>query len=154
MKRSKKLIQARSFNDLAAAEAEVEICQKRVNRILIGMLIALISTILTIIGIKRFDNNGMAFLIWAFILAIPAYLIGGGMGRAFKAARTLGKWGWIVTPFPIDIFTGLFTIVIAFFGFFFVPLIFVLMNYSQNNADLKAAKVYLKHCAPVEEPAE
>lgn len=90
---------------------------------------------------------------------IAAYVIGGGLGAAFKVtwkiAKGIGWFGWFCVPFPADIFTGIMLTIMAIVMipilFIFIPLALVFCNYIQVNKDFKAAEEYLKYCTPVQQ---
>ena len=89
---------------------------------------------------------------------VAAYVIGGGLGAAFKVtwkiAKGIGWFGWFCVPFPADIFTGIMLTLMAIMMipmlFIFIPLALVFCNYVQVNKDFKAAEEYLKYCTPVQ----
>ena len=60
------------------------------------------------------------FMTIGFIGTIVAYATG-GIVEAFKSALTIGKWGWLIMPFPVDIFTGLASSMFALLIFLAVP---------------------------------
>ncbi len=145
-KKKKQLIEHAQFNSYAQAKDMVDQSKRRVTRIRIGLIIAAIASCLTAFGIFGHPANPATFYGSAFLLSIPAYIIGGGFGKALRAAKNLAVFGWFVVPvFPIDLLLLLFTMPLALFCFFLVPVVFVFLNYVQNNADYKEAKKYMSY---------
>ncbi len=148
------------FNSYQAAVDMRDKAQKKVNRIKIGLLIALVAELLWVATFMIHPTNDFMIvlsdisIVGALITTIAAYIIGGGLGIAlrtsWKISTTIGWIGWFVVPFPMDIFTGIFLtimgIVMLPLLLFFVPIVFVLINLRQNSVDLKAAETYLKYC--------
>lgn len=58
----------------------------------------------------------------AVIFSLVAYIFG-GFGQAIKSAVGIAKWGWVATPFPIDIFTFIISAAAAIVFFLFLPII-------------------------------
>lgn len=52
-------------------------------------------------------------LVYGWLLGIVAIFVG-GLGAACRMAKKIAIWGWVVVPFPMDIFTGLFSFFMAF----------------------------------------
>ena len=79
-------------------------------------------------------------------------VLGYALKFTWKAAKTIGLFGWIVVPFPVDIFTGLISmmcaLILAPFVLLAVPLIPVVSNYVQIKKDYDAAEEYLRYCRP------
>ena len=141
-----KLIEDIQFKDLEHAKRMVTLAKINQIRIFIGLAFAIASTCFTAYGLfgSPADETWVGF---ALFLAIPAYLIGGGIFKALKVAGKIAKIGWFLIPmFPADL---LFGIAFFFFGVFclmFVPVFFVGINYIQHNRTLNAAKSYLAQC--------
>lgn len=96
------------------------------NRKTLALILATVATACSVIGFIGRGNDFLGiFAVIGLFLSIASYIIGGGLGDAIKAALTLGKWGWLIVPFPIDIATGLFTMLVSFVAFLFLPIIFV-----------------------------
>ena len=125
---------------LTEAQDKTEKCKK-------AMMIGAVSTVCSFIGlctVGSHDNIGMGFFVAAVIIAIVSYVIGGGVGTAVKSAFKVAKWGWYVIPsFPADVFIFVCVLYIAFFAFFFVPILFNFINYRQFKKNLEDAKLYL-----------
>lgn len=59
--------------------------------------------------------------------AFASYIIGGGLGTAFRWAFGMAKLGWFIVPvFPVDICTGIIGFFCGFIGLMFLPLFPVL----------------------------
>lgn len=150
-----KLFEAVQFKDFEQAKRAVTLAKINQTRILIGMVIALISTGFTAYAIFGNAEQPMEYFSYAFLLAIPAYLIGGGIVKALKQAWKIAKIGWFLIPvFPIDLAIGLVALIWSFFAFFCIPAFFVVGNYIQHKNTLQAAKSYLAQCGHAMSPIE
>lgn len=141
-----KLIETVQFNDLERAKRTVTFAKINLIRIIIGFVIALVATGFTAYGI--FGQAEISdWLPYTILCAVPAYLIGGGIFKALKAAFKFAKIGWFLIPvFPADILFAVAFLIFGLFGFFFVPAIFVGLNYIQHKKTLDAARSYLVQC--------
>ncbi len=152
---NKKLIQHYEFNSYAEAKDMVAASEKRLKRILIGLAIAAVSSCMTAYALFANPANPEFFYAPALLLGFLSYIIGGGFGKAFHAAKKLAVFGWFVVPvFPVDLFLMLATVPIAIFCFFMFPVVFVFLNYLQNKADYQDAKKYLSYCTPASTGSE
>lgn len=152
-KQKVELIEERQFNEAAYAEDVLKLCQMQLEKIKLGMIIAGIATVSSIIMVltSKIEIISNACFIISVIGAIVAYIIGGGFGSAVKFAVKLAKWGWFICPvFPIDILVFIVVLILAIIAFFFLPVIFVFLHYRQVKADKDAAETYLSYCEPVE----
>lgn len=136
----KALFEKRKFNDYAEAQDLVARAKRKQYRLFIGLAISLIASVF---GVMSFTRSTVEYAIYAVLLAIPAYIIGGGFGSALKMARNLAIFGWIIIPFPLDLVTGLTTLIVALLGFFMVPVLFVFLNFVKHNKDYAEARRYL-----------
>ena len=92
-------------------------------RILIGAAFAVLSAILLLIALIGKDSQ---YYMFAALPAIPAYLIGGGIGKAVKAAWKITETGWYLIPvFPADVLLAVAFFFLSLFAFFYLPIIFV-----------------------------
>lgn len=87
---------------------------------IVGMAVEGIFFLLTYVNLPDFIYNVLA-VVWIGC-TIGAYVCG-GLVTAIKMALNIGKWGWLVVPFPIDIATGLGTMFIALVVFFLAPIV-------------------------------
>ena len=74
-------------------------------------------------------------IVIGFICMLVAYFTG-GIVEAFRMALNIGKWGWLVVPFPADIFTGIIATILAlyvFIAFPVVPMYKSCKNYVMEN---------------------
>lgn len=141
-----KLIEDVLFTDFEQAKRAVTLAKINQIRILIGLAFALVATGFTAYGIFGQAEVGNWFP-YTIICAIPAYLIGGGIFKALKAAWKVAKIGWFLIPvFPADLLGGIVFLFFGIFGFFCVPVFFVGINYVQHKKTLDAAKRYLAQC--------
>ena len=150
-RKTRPMIQHMEFDSYAEAQDMVDAAEARSTRILIGLAVAAVSTVLTVLAFLLNSDASSILLGLAFLLAIPAYVIGGGLGKAIRSAWNLAVFGWFILPFPYDLGVGLATFCIALMCFFFAPLVFVLVSYCQNASDLKSAREYMGYCVPVDE---
>lgn len=138
-----KLIEEVIFADLEHAKRTVTLAKINQIRILIGLVFALVATGFTAYGLFGQAEVGN-WLPYTMLCAIPAYLIGGGIFKALKAAFKVAKIGWFLIPvFPVDLAIGATFLIFGIFGFFCVPAFFVGVNYIQHKKTLDAAKSYL-----------
>ena len=147
MARSKKLIESMEFDNYAYAKDVLEESKKKLERIKIGLLIAAVASLCTILAfVIPGDVSLGLFISLAVIGAIAAYIIGGGFSIALRAAKKLAFFGWFILPFPVDIATGLVTMIISVFAFFLFPLLFVFLNYRQIKRNRDDAETFLQYC--------
>ncbi len=140
------LIEETMFSSVEAAQREVKFAKVNLIRILIGTGFAVLSTILLLIA---FFGKNSQYYTFAALPAIPAYLIGGGIGKAVKAAWKITKIGWFLIPvFPADVLLAFAFFIISLFAFFYIPIVFVGMNYVDHKRSLKAAEEFLMQYAP------
>lgn len=134
------------FNDAKYAQDVKENAERKLQRIKIGLIISLVSTVSSVLLFMELTPFSDILFFLSFFGSIVAYMVGGGIGMAIKSAWKVAKIGWLITPFPIDIFTGLAAMMFSILGFFFIPLLFVAMNYDQYKKEYKEATEYLKYC--------
>ncbi|WP_316637136.1 hypothetical protein [uncultured Ruminococcus sp.] len=141
-----KLIEDAVFDSVEKAQREVKFAKINLIRTLIGAAFAVLSTILLLIALFGKDSN---FYMYAALPAIPAYLIGGGIGKAVKAAWKITKIGWFLIPvFPADVLLAIAFFILSLFVFFYLPIIFVGLNYVEHKRAYNAAQAYLAQFAP------
>ena len=141
-----KLIEDAVFDSVEKAQREVKFAKINMIRTLIGAAFAVLSTVLLLIALFGKDSN---YYMYAALPAIPAYLIGGGIGKAVKAAWKITKIGWFLIPvFPADVLLAIAFFILSLFVFFYLPIIFVGLNYVEHKRALKAAEAYLAQFAP------
>ena len=152
-KANKELFENVTFNDAAYAKDIRDKSAAKLEKLKIALIIAAIATICSIIAFKFSKHEALSnvFFVIAVVGAIASYILGGGINIAIKWALKIGKIGWFILPFPIDIATGLFAILFSLLSFFFLPVIFVALNYYQANKDYKAAEEYLSFYQPTQE---
>ena len=141
-----KLIEDAVFDSVEKAQKEVKFAKINMIRTLIGAAFAVLSTILLLIALFGKDSN---YYMYAALPAIPAYLIGGGIGKAVKAAWKITKIGWFLIPvFPADVLLAIAFFILSLFVFFYLPIIFVGLNYVEHKRAYNAAQAYLAQFAP------
>lgn len=144
----KKLIETIEFDNYAYAKDVFEQSTKKLERIKIGLIVAAVATACTALAfvLSNIDILSTLLLVFAFFGSIAAYIIGGGVKIALKAAAKLAVIGWLIVPFPIDLITGIITLIFAPMAFLFVPLVFVFINFWQNKKNRDDAANYLQYC--------
>lgn len=107
------------------------------NRYNYAKLLAAVATVAGILFLVTIDSNIPEFLktivgfIW--LVTTPAAYICGGFWQAVKMSLNIGKWGWLVVPFPYDILTFIVASVVALAVFLFVPIIPVNKAAKENS---------------------
>lgn len=137
------LMETMEFSNYAQAKDMVKNAENKRIRLLIGLGISAVSTLITLLMV--FGTLGNEYIAIPLLLALPAYLIGGGVMSALRTAGRLAKFGWFITRFPYDIVTGFFTFFFSVIAFLFIPFVFVFMNFIQHDRDYKEAKRYLSY---------
>lgn len=146
MKKKVNLIEETVFDSVEKAQREVKFAKVNMIRTLIGTAFAVLSTVLLLIALIGKNSQYYTF---ALLPAVPAYLIGGGIGKAVKAAWKITKIGWYLIPvFPVDVLLAIAFFFLSLFVFFYLPIIFVGLNYVEHKRALKAAEAYLVQCTP------
>jgi len=145
--------QTMEYNSYEHVVEEINRAEHKRNRVLVGLGISAVATGLTLYGLfgGHPGGLGMAYIMLAFLAAIPAYILGGGFSKALKAAGKLAKFGWLIIPFPYDLLTGFLTLIIAGFLFFCIPTFFILKNFFNANSEYNEMKRCLSHYAPAEQ---
>lgn len=140
------MIEDAVFDSVEKAQREVKFAKVNMIRTLIGTAFAVLSTVFLLIAL--FGKNS-DYYVYALLPAIPAYLIGGGIGKAVKAALKITKVGWFLFPyFPANILLAIAFFFLSLFVFFYLPIIFVGLNFIEHKRTLKAAEAYLAQYAP------
>lgn len=146
---SKKLIETLEFNNTLHAQKTIEKTETSMKKIKRALIPAAISTTAflyaTMGGAQDYSVSGFLMTL-SMIGSIVSYIMGGGFKIALKTAGKLAVVGWFFLPFPIDIVTGICTMIFAVIAFFFMPLVFVYLNYRQHKKNLADAKEYLECC--------
>ncbi len=101
----------------------------------VGLIASIIGTVLmtgglalmfSIEGATRADsiigNIISVFVVIGFIGTVVSYATG-GLIEALKSAVGIGKWGWLLMPFPVDLFTGLISTIVAFYVLVAFPIL-------------------------------
>ena len=146
MKENVKLIETVGFESVEMAQREVKFAKVNMIRTLIGTAFAVLSTVFLLIALIGKDSQ---YYVCAALPAIPAYLIGGGIGKAIKAAWKITKIGWFLIPvFPVDVLLSIAFFFLSLFVFFYLPIIFVGLNYVEHKRALNEAEAYLVQFAP------
>ena len=101
----------------------------------VGLIASIVGTVLMTGGmalmfsIPGASKNGSiiggiisVFVVIGFVGTVVSYVTG-GIVEAVKSAFSIGKWGWLLMPFPVDIFTGLATTILAFYVLVAFPIL-------------------------------
>ena len=143
-KENAKLFETVQIKNLQHAKRMVALAKANQIRILIGLVLAVIATGFTICGLKGMGKDPTMTCMTGFIIAVPAYLIGGGIFKALGFAWKIAKFGWFLVPvFPVDLMIGFLCLFYSVFCLMFVPIFFVGMNFIQHKKTLDAARDYL-----------
>lgn len=108
------------------------------KRLKIAFCIALIGTVISIVGFLLGTLNVEKFA-FAYDLIFLGMLVGwvayifGGLGTAIKMALGIAKWGWFILPFPIDLISFPFTVLIALYVLLCLPIIPITKAYLDNR---------------------
>ena len=148
-----------SFNYTQRAQEEWEKREKKLSKIKKGLIVASLAQIDWII-ILFFGPVGIIghILEWlAVIGTVTAYIFGGGLVAALQStwgvAKKIAVFGWLCTPFPVDILTGLLFSGIAMIygclGFLVLPLLIVFNNYRRVKKEQNAICDHVILNAPV-----
>lgn len=97
----------------------------------IAQYIALVATVLSILGFCLDTSASMTLMGLGFFLGLASYIFG-GLGTAIKMAGKIAKWGWIVVPFPYDLITGFASFAFAIVAFIFLPIIPIRKAYKET----------------------
>lgn len=135
------------FDDVQLAVDTYNECKAKLKKVESALGIAIVATVCSGIGFflgQEIDILAFLMLV-GFVCSIIAYVKGGGFGTAIKWAWKLAVFGWIIIPFPFDIVVGMFTMAFAVMAFFFIPVVFVYMNYRQVKKDFASAQKYISY---------
>ena len=139
-----KIIENVQFENSEMAQAYRATAATKIQRTKIGLIIAAVATVLSIIGMAVGSGSVGGFcLFFAFLGSIASYIVGGGFSIALKAAKKLAVFGWFIAPFPADIATFFITFILSVLAFFFIPVVFVFIHYVQEKRTLASANAYL-----------
>lgn len=145
-KEKKQLFEQEQFADAVAAQAYLTDCNKKLERSKIGLIVAALVPVIDAIAasiLNKMGNGDAAFGVW-LVVAIVAYLIGGGLGTALKLVLRVTSVAWFIFPiFPIDIAIAIGAFCIAGAVALFLPVIFVLMARHQLKLNKEAAEYIL-----------
>ena len=106
------------------------------KRLQIAQYIAIVATAFSTIGLGLgflFKSSAFPMIVMmiGFVIGLAAYVFG-GLGKAISMALEIAKWGWIVAPFPVDLFTGPASFICALFLLVFFPIIPVRKAYNET----------------------
>jgi hypothetical protein len=104
------------------------------KKIQIAQYIAIVSTVLSIIGyfLSQVSNAGRGLMELGLLVAIIAYIFG-GFKNALQMSWSIAKKGWYLVPFPLDILAVMITFVLAIFIFFYLPIIPIRKAYKEET---------------------
>lgn len=156
-KEKKTLFTKMEFNNAQYAMDVKAKSEAKLARVKVGLIIAAIAQFAWVISfafphMPELLVDGVCII--ALVGTVAGYIVGGGLLAAlkftWKFATTIGWFGWVCVPFPVDIFTGIMLTGLALIMipilFIFIPLGLVFLNFIQVRKDYKAAEEYLKYC--------
>lgn len=164
-KEKEKLIEDMTFDSYAYAKDVYEESKRKIEKIKLGIYISAGATAVFFAMLllnKIFENSpnfivnaltAILLIVW-FAGAIVSYIVGGGLKLAFKAAKKIAFFGWLILPFPWDLLPGLLSFGFSIYLFFCVPVVFILINYFQAKKNYTQAEEAMKYYKPAETPAE
>lgn len=165
----KDLDQEMVFNSYQHASDCKEEAERYLSRVKTSYIFAAITTVLWLICIKSCDwvmnSTSIGFrdfasiivfitAIGGLVMSIVTYVVGGGVGKAFKIAAHLMALGWVILPFPFDLITGISLFFIAIIALFCVPIIIVFLRHRELNKEIASAEEYMQYCQPVDNTAQ
>ena len=153
-KEKQEFFEEMEFDNVSYAQDMKEECERKLQKISLGLKIAAVSTVFSVLMLFPFNSNVTdIFMLLAIVGAIVSYIIGGGLGTALKAAWKICVVGWFIIPiFPVDLALAMFAFIVACCAFFFAPILFVWINNHQVKKDYQAALKYLSYYKPVGQP--
>lgn len=149
-KGNKELFEQVTFDDVAYARDVVASADDKLEKCKRGLIVGLVASLGWLI--MALIPQVSAFLACLGMLigvvgTIAAYVLGGGLGKAFSTGFKLAKIGWFIIPiFPVDIFVGITAFCIVGWFFIFVPSLFVFVNMRQISKEKDAAEEFLGYC--------
>ncbi len=146
-KKTQKVVEERRFDNVAYAEDVKAACEARIKRSGIAVILAIAASIVAMVGMTK--ENFPTYFGVTVALSIAAYIITGSLLRIIDSASTLGKIGWLIMPFPLDIATGMATVMAAMIIFLFCPTLFILISMWKNKKELREAEKYLSYCKEI-----
>lgn len=161
IEKNDKLISGMVFENYQDALLEKEKTQRKLDKIYIGFFIAVLAQVAWIFGdfmpgeVTTFREI-LRYV--AVVLSFTAYFFGGGFKIIAKAIWEMGKgvalFGFLCTPFPINIWLGLtgilFGIVFTPLVFFFLPLVVVFLGLVKLKRIMRDANEYLLRYESIE----
>lgn len=155
----KKLIEKMEFDNYAYAKDVYEKSAAKLLRIKIGLIIAAVATVCSVLAMVFHNISDSRiltplFVLIAFFVSLVAYIVGGGILIALKTAKKLTDFGGSIFPFPIGLITGFATLFFSVLAFFFVPLVFVFINFIQQKKNRDNAAEYLSYFKSSTEESE
>jgi len=106
------------------------------NRFKIAQIIALVSTLVVIIGLcfatlaEASWGQGMFYI--GILIGFVSYLFA-GLLTALKMAGSIAKWGLVAAPFPINLFVVCVAFLFAVILFLFFPIIPIRKAYKESG---------------------
>lgn len=153
-------VQTESFNDCVHAQSVIKDLKKKISRIKAGLIVAAVTTALTITGVifmcvgedgGALRAVGGLMILLGYPCSIVSYIVGGGFLTAIKLTWKFACIGWLICPFPIDIITGIATFIISTMSYFHFPVVWVFKIYRQYRDSLDEAEYYMSRFKPAGE---
>lgn len=140
------------INTVQMAKDIITESEEKLKRVKRGMTIGAVATCGTVIGLilisieSSISFMGEIILAVTSILSIISYIIGGGIGSAFKLAWKLCKISWYIIPIPlVDIMLAIMVFGCSLFGALYVPILFVWLDSRQIQKNIEEAEKFLTY---------
>lgn len=149
-KKRVRLFEEKTFENVDAAQAVLDNNAAMMKRGRIGVLVAVAASIFGVLCLLRmFEVIYLpipdAFLLVTLIGSVAAYILTGGITNALRYVQRITVMGWFLIPlFPINLFVGLFALMMTILLFLFVPIVCVGIRYAQNKRDVEDAELFIR----------
>lgn len=140
------IFETAAFTDVINAQATIDAYDGKVKRIKIGLILCGVSFLLLVLCAYTVGIISNILFYGSLLTTLAAYIIGGGLGIAIRTAFRIAGIGWIILPFPLDIFTGLVTLIFSLTCFACLPVVFILINLLQTIRDKRHAEEFIDYC--------
>jgi hypothetical protein len=140
------IFETAAFTDVINAQATIDAYDGKVKRIKIGLILCGVSFLLLVLCAYTVGIISNILFYGSLLTTLAAYIVGGGLGIAIRTAFRIAGIGWIILPFPLDIFTGLVTLIFSLTCFACLPVVFILINLLQTIRDKRHAEEFIDYC--------
>ncbi len=140
------IFETAAFTDVINAQATIDAYDGKIKRIKIGLILCGVSFLLLVLCAYTVGIISNILFYGSLLTTLAAYIVGGGLGIAIRTALRIAGIGWIILPFPLDIFTGLVTLIFSLTCFACLPVVFILINLLQTIRDKRHAEEFIEYC--------